>query len=53
MDERGKDERPTQEPAEPEGSFLDEVSLATKFVVVVTILTIAGYLVFLIVDPFL
>lgn len=48
MDERGE-----PEPEKPETSFLDEVSLATKFVVVVTLLTIAGYLVFLIADLFL
>ena len=46
------DERRGREPEKPEGSFLDEVSLATKIVVVVTLLTVAGYLVLLIIAPF-
>jgi hypothetical protein len=36
----------------PEPSWLDEVSVATKLVVVVTILAVAGYLVLLIWDLF-
>lgn len=46
------DEPGGREPEKPEGSFLEEVSLATKISVVVTFLAIAGYLVFLIIDPF-
>ncbi len=45
-------ERGGPEPEKSEGSFLDEVSLATKISVVVTLLAIAGYLVFVIIDPF-
>lgn len=37
---------------ESTGSWLDEISLATKLVVVVTLATIAGFLLFLIVDLF-
>lgn len=47
------EEREEREPEKPEGSFLDEVSLATKFVLVVTAVTIVGYLVFVIVAAFL
>jgi hypothetical protein len=36
----------------PEGSWLDEISLVNKIVVVVTLVAIAGYLVFLIADLF-
>ena len=34
------------------GSWLDEVSLATKIVVVVTVVAVGGYMIFLIADLF-
>jgi hypothetical protein len=54
MGERGEDERGVRDPEKPEEpSFLTEVSFATKLAVVVTLLSIAGYFLFLIVDMFL
>ena len=36
----------------PGGSWLDEVSIATKIVVVVTVVAVGGYMIFLIADLF-
>jgi hypothetical protein len=44
------DEREEDRAAKPEPSWLDEVSFATKLVVAVTLLTIAGYVVLVIAD---
>ena len=37
------DEHPKGDPERPEPSWLDEISFATKFTVVVTLATIAGF----------
>ena len=47
------DERPGGDPEKPEPSWLDEVSFATKFVVVVTLVSIAGFALVTIVELFL
>ncbi len=47
------DERPGGEPERPEPSWLDEVSFATKFTVVVTLLSIFGFALVKIVEMFL
>jgi hypothetical protein len=47
------DERPSREPERPEPSWLDEISFATKFTVVVTLLSIFGFALVKIVEMFL
>lgn len=47
------DERPGDDSERPEPSWLDEVSFATKFTVVVTLVTIAGFALVTLVELFL
>ena len=47
------DEHPKRDPEGPEPSWLDEISFATKFTVVVTLVTIGGFALVKIVELFL
>ncbi|MEQ1857332.1 MAG: hypothetical protein ABL963_12795 [Longimicrobiales bacterium] len=43
----------TEPERKPEPSWLDEISLATKLVFVVTVVSVMGYLIYLILDLFI
>ena len=47
------DPSPGRDPERPEPSWLDEVSFAAKFTVVVTLVTIAGFALVTLVELFL